>query len=102
KEKLLGGFAGPLIVGEEYPANLSDSINRIQITNKKTNEQYNLSESNYIDLSSYPGELKQKYELDEFTLNLSLILVSDRYALIRTEIDNTSDEHLKLHISITG
>src|SRR5699024_9131265 len=71
-------------------------------TKKKTNEQYNLSDSNYIDLSSYPGELKQKYELDDFTLNLSLIFVSDRSALIRTEIENTSDEPLKLDISWEG
>src|SRR5699024_10891417 len=91
-----------LVVGEEYPANLSDSINRIQITNKKTNEQYKLSESNYIDLSSYPGELKQKYELDDFTLSLSLLFVSDRSALIRTDIEYTSDGSLKLDSSWEG
>ncbi|AIF42982.1 trehalase family glycosidase [Virgibacillus sp. SK37] len=101
-KKLLGGFAGPLIVGEEYPVNLSDSINRIQITNKKTNEQYDLSKSNYIDLSSYPGRLEQKYELSDFTLNLSLIFVSNRSALIRTDIENTSEEPLELNISWKG
>lgn len=101
-KKLLGGFAGPLIVGEEYPVNLSDSINRIQITNKETNEKYDLSKSKYIDLSSYPGRLEQKYELSDFTLNLSLIFVSNRSALIRTDIENTSEEPLELNISWNG
>ncbi|MCG1028881.1 alpha-glucosidase [Virgibacillus halodenitrificans] len=101
-KKLLGGFAGPLIVGEEYPVNLSDSINRIQITNKETNEKYDLSKSKYIDLSSYPGKLEQKYELSDFTLNLSLIFVSNRSALIRTDIENTSEEPLELNISWNG
>ncbi|MFF5400284.1 alpha-glucosidase [Peribacillus butanolivorans] len=101
-KKLLGGFAGPLIVGEEYPVNLSNSINRIQITNKETNEQYDLSKSKYIDLSSYPGRLEQKYELGDITLNLSLIFVSNRSALIRTDIENTDEEPLELDISWKG
>ncbi|MDY0404764.1 hypothetical protein P5G51_004525 [Virgibacillus sp. 179-BFC.A HS] len=101
-KKLLGGFAGPLIVGEEYPVNLSDSINRIQITNKQTKEQYDLSKSKYIDFSSFPGRLEQKYVLDDFTLQLSLIFVSNRSALIRTEIENNSKEPLKLDISWKG
>lgn len=101
-KKLLGGFAGPLIVGEEYPINLSDSINRIQITNKETNEQYDLSESKYINLSSYPGRLEQTYELNDLTLNLSLIFVSNRSALIRTDVENTGEEPLELDISWKG
>lgn len=101
-KKLLGGFAGPLIVGEEYPVNLSNSINRIQITNKETNEQYDLSKSKYIDLSSYPGRLEQKYELGDITLNLSLIFVSNRTALIRTDIENTDEGPLELDISWKG
>ncbi|WP_210617172.1 alpha-glucosidase [Mammaliicoccus lentus] len=101
-KKLLGGFAGPLIVAEEYPVNLSDSINRIKIKNNKTNESYDLSKSNYIDLSSYPGHLEQKYELDDFTLELSLIFVSNRTALIQTNIENTSKKNLELDVSWEG
>ncbi|WP_337969948.1 alpha-glucosidase [Virgibacillus salexigens] len=101
-KKLLGGFAGPLIVSEEYPVNLSDSINRIQITNKETNEQYDLSKSKYIDLSSYPGRLEQKYELGDLTLDITLIFVSNRTALIRTNMVNTDEESLELDISWRG
>ncbi len=101
-KKLLGGFAGPLIIAEEYPVNLSDSIQRIQLTNKETGEQYDLSQSNYIDLSSYPGRLEQIYEMDEFNLHLSLIFVSNRTALISTTIENTGEEPLTLDVSWTG
>src|SRR5699024_12831099 len=89
-KKLLGGFAGPLIVAEEYPVNLSDSINRINIKNNKTNESYDLSKSNYNDLSSYLCHLHQKYDLDNFTLDVSLSFVSNRTALIKTDIHNTT------------
>ncbi|QQP70135.1 alpha-glucosidase [Carnobacterium sp. CS13] len=99
---LLGGFAGPLIVGEEYPINLSDSINSIQLTNKKTNEKYDLSKSEYIDMSYYPGKLVQKYELDDITLNISLIFVSNRSALIQTTIENTGEELVELDVSWKG
>lgn len=101
-KKILGGFAGPLIIAEEYPINLSDSINRIQIINKKTNEQYDLNKSNSLDLSYYPGRLEQKYKLNDFTLHLSLIFVSNRSALIHTEIENTGDKALDLDISWVG
>ncbi|CQR45810.1 Glucosidase YgjK precursor [Paraliobacillus sp. PM-2] len=101
-KNLLGGFAGPLIVGEEYPVNLSASINRIQIVNKETNEQYDLSRSEHIDFSYYPGRLQQSYELGDITLDLSLIFVSNRSALIRTDIKNNSEETVELAISWQG
>lgn len=99
---LLGGFAGPLIVAEEYPVNLSDSINRIQITNKETDETYDLSKGNIIDTFAYPGRLDQTYEIDGIVLNLSLIFVSERSALIRTNIENVSEEAVELDIAWEG
>lgn len=101
-KKLLGGFAGPLIIAEEYPINLSDSINRIQITNKDTKETYDLSRSRYMDLSYYPGRLEQVYDMRGFKLTLSLIYVSNRSVLITTNIENTSEEALNLDISWKG
>ncbi|MGL5328040.1 MAG: hypothetical protein ACRDD7_02145, partial [Peptostreptococcaceae bacterium] len=42
---LYGGFAGPLIVGEEYPVNLTDSISKIKIVNKETKKEYDLTKA---------------------------------------------------------
>lgn len=101
-KELLGGFAGPLIIAEEYPINLSDSTNRIQLTNKKTKETYDLSRSRYMDLSYYPGRLEQIYDMRDFKLTLSLIYVSNRSVLITTSVENTGEEALELDVSWTG
>lgn len=34
-KELLGGFAGPLIIAEEYPVNLAASLNKLTVKNKK-------------------------------------------------------------------
>ena len=36
-QHLYGGFAGPVIIAEEYPANLSDAFNKIVISDKEGN-----------------------------------------------------------------
>ena len=101
-ESLLGGFAGPMIIAEEYPVNLADMINQIVIKNAKSGETYELANSKAIDLKSYPGKLTQTYTLEEFKLSLSLIFVSNRTALIKTEITNISEQALNLNISWRG
>ena len=83
---LLGGFAGPLIIAEEYPVNLSSSLNKLILKNKETGQTYDLSQSSKMDLDYYPGRLEQTYVLEDVTIKLSLIFVSDRTALIQTNI----------------
>lgn len=102
KSELLGGFAGPLIIAEEYPVNLSSSINKLTIKNLDTGRVYDLSKSNHIKFSYYPGRLEQSYELNDINITLSLIFVSNRTALIKTSIENTSDKPVKLAPSWTG
>nr|WP_283692519.1 hypothetical protein [Clostridium perfringens] len=85
---LYGGFVGPLIVGEEYPINLSDTISKITLTNSDTGEVYDLSKAKNIMFDFYPGKLVQTYELDDFNLKLELIFATNRSALIKTEIEN--------------
>ena len=99
---LYGGFAGPLIVGEEYPINLSDTISKIVITNKDTKETYDLSKAEKVDFDFYPGKLVQNYELKDFNLKLELIFATNRSALIKTEIENKSNKDLNLDIEWTG
>ncbi len=101
-KELLGGFAGPLIIAEEYPVNLAASLNKLTVKNKKTGETYDLSQSNRMDLSYYPGRLEQIYELDDLTIHLALIFVSNRTALIQTTLENTGEEPLSLEASWTG
>ena len=98
---LYGGFAGPLIIGEEYPISLTDSISKIIIKNKETNEVYDLKESE-VSFDSYPGKLVQEYKMKDFILNLELIFCSNRTALIRTNIKNINKKSLLLEIKWIG
>ncbi|MFQ6849046.1 MAG: hypothetical protein ACLRSC_08675, partial [Clostridium perfringens] len=99
---LYGGFAGPLIVGEEYPINLSDTISKIVIKNEETNEVYDLSKAPNIMFDFYPGKLVQTYELNDFNLKLELIFATNRSALIKTEIENKKNTDLNLNLEWSG
>ncbi|HAT4308420.1 TPA: LPXTG cell wall anchor domain-containing protein [Clostridium perfringens] len=99
---LYGGFAGPLIVGEEYPINLSDTISKITLTNSDTGEVYDLSKAKNIMFDFYPGKLVQTYELNDFNLKLELIFATNRIALIKTEIENKKNTDLNLNLEWSG
>ncbi|WP_415331382.1 MGH1-like glycoside hydrolase domain-containing protein [Clostridium perfringens] len=99
---LYGGFAGPLIVGEEYPINLSDTISKITLTNSDTGEVYDLSKAKNIMFYFYPGKLVQTYELNDFNLKLELIFATNRSALIKTEIENKKNTDLNLNLEWSG
>lgn len=99
--KLYGGFAGPFYIAEEYAVNLSDSFNKISIENVVTKERYDLAKSE-ATFNYYPGKLEQKYVLKDFTLKLELIFVSNRSALIKSEIINTSGKELNLNLNWIG
>lgn len=98
---LYGGFAGPLIVGEEYPINLTDTISKIKIVNKDTKKEYDLTYAK-VSFDSYSGKLVQKYELEDLNLNLELIFASDRTAIVKTNIENKTNKNLNLDLSWTG
>ena len=103
-QHLYGGFAGPVIIAEEYPANLSDAFNKIVISDKEGNV-YDLSAaltSTATKQTYYPGKLVQTYSIKDIDLMLELIYVSNRTALIRTTITNTSDNNLDLNIQWEG
>lgn len=102
-KNLYGGFAGSVIIAEEYPVNLSDSINKINL------KQVINGETTDIDLAKakvnsvyYPGRLEQTYDLDQLTLKLKLIFATNRTALIETEIVNKTDNDLTLKLSWDG
>ena len=99
---LYGGFAGPLIVGEEYPVNMSNTISKIEISDSVTGDVYDLSKANNIMFDFYPGTLVQTYELEKFNLKLELIFGTNRSALIRTKIVNKTNEELNINIKWKG
>ena len=98
---LYGGFPGPLIIGQEYPINMSDIFSKLTIINSENNTPYDLSTAK-VTFNSYPGKLVETYELQDFTLNLQLIFANDRTALIKTEISNKLSNDLSLNLQWSG
>ena len=97
---IYGGFAGPVIIAEEYPVNLGDTISKITVKNAD-GQAYDLAEAE-VSFDYYPGKLVQTYDLADFKLTLELIFGSNRTALITTKIDNKTDKDLNLNLEWTG
>ncbi len=101
-KSLLGGFSGPVIIAQEYPYNLSDCICKIEIRNINNKQKYKLDKAKDIKVNYYPGKLHQRYELTDLDLDLELVFVSNRSALIKTTIKNNLDIELNLNLAFKG
>lgn len=97
---LYGGFAGPVIIAEEYPVNLSDAISKIVVSGQD-GSVYDLAEAS-VEAVYYPGRLEQSYEFDEFLLKLELIMGTNRSAVIKTSIENKTEGPLELQLKWKG
>ncbi len=96
-----GGFMGPVIIAEEYPANLSNSFSKLTLKNITTGKEYDLSKAK-VSFDYLPGKLVQVYELDDIDLSLELVFATNRSALIKTEITNKSDQDIDFELSWSG
>ena len=95
-----GGFAGPVIVAEEYPVNLSGNFCRMEILDAEGNiYDYAGAECTGI---SYPGRLEQDYIFDDLRVHMSLIFVTDRTALVQTQLTNLTGSDLSVSLKWRG
>lgn len=101
-KNLYGGFAGPVIIAEEYPVNMSDTISKLIIKDSQTNEIYDLTKAEDVSFTYYPGKLVQIYKMKDFDLTLELIFATNRTSLIETKITNKSQKELNLNLEWTG
>ena len=100
EDRLLGGFAGPVIIAEEYPVNLSRTISRIKIVDE-TGKEYQLKVARQKGVS-YPGRLVQHYDMDEIALTLELVFATNRTALICATIENKTQQQKQIHLCWEG
>lgn len=100
-KELYGGFAGPVIIAEEYPVNMSDTISKLSVTNSDTGVVYDLTTAD-VEFNYYPGKMIQTYDLSDFKLTLELIFGSNRSALIETKIENKTNSKLNVDLEWTG
>lgn len=100
-KNLYGGFAGPVIIAEEYPVNLGDTISKVKITNADNGQVYDLTKGE-ISFHYYPGKLVQVYKLADLKLTLELIFVTNRSALVQTKIENNTNINLSINLKWVG
>lgn len=95
-----GGFSGPLTM-KMWGQWLSKSLCQIEITDANSMTAIDLTKAS-AELNYKPGKLEQTLELEALSINLSLIFVSDRTALIQTKITNKDNKTQNLFVGWKG
>ncbi|SHF88182.1 putative isomerase [Mariniphaga anaerophila] len=97
RSEIYGGFIGPrLMTGRRW---ISKSLCRLSLT--VDGKEFSFRQ-NCRELTYYPGRLVQQYANGNLQVDMELIFVSTRTALIQTKIRNTSEKEVKIEASWIG
>ncbi|MCI2282946.1 hypothetical protein L3081_05495 [Colwellia sp. MSW7] len=90
-------FTGPMVIAQEYSLFIAKKLDQVSIEDVISKRKYLFSEAKNERFSKM-GSLIQRYAFDDLTIDLTLIFISNRTALIKTNIFNkaTIDKKLKL------
>jgi len=95
-----GSFIGPLCM-KMHGSWLSKNISLLKIKDLKTNTEIDLSKAK-ISLNYLPGKLEQVLISKNLIINIDLIFISNRSALITTIIKNKAKKEQILEVSWQG
>lgn len=87
---MAGLFAGPMIIAEEMPVFLGRYVDRLTLV-KPGGQRLESTSATNMKTWSTPGQLAQRFQLDEFAITIRLRFVSERTALMETQIQNTAN-----------
>jgi len=96
-----GAFSGPMIIAQEYSLFIADKLEQLSIVDKQNNKKLDFSKAK-PEIYSQPGALIQKYSFQQFNVTLALHFISNRSALISTNIENKTNEPKSLQLSWHG
>lgn len=100
-EESLGGFTGPMVIAQEYGLFIAKNLEQLSIVNQVTGKQLNWTDAKKT-LTSKPGTLIQHYQFKQLSVTLSLHFVTNRTAIIKTLINNKSEQALELALTWQG
>ncbi|ASP48841.1 alpha-glucosidase [Cognaticolwellia beringensis] len=100
-ESAYGAFTGPMIIAQEYSLYIADKLEKLSIVDKNTHKIFNFSKAEK-QVYSMPGELIQQYQFDSLMVRFNLRYISNRTALIKTEIINLSPKNISLTLNWQG
>ena len=78
-------FTGPMVIAQEYSLFIAKKFEQLRIEDAISKRKYLFSEAKSERLSKV-GSLIQRYIFDDLILDLTLVFISDRTALIKTNI----------------
>ena len=95
-----GAFPGPYLVSEGRW--LGKAFIKLYMKDVKSGTVYNLSNAKVMDISYYPGILTQKYLIDNIYVELNLIFISNRTAVVRAQLYCLDNEEHVVQLSWGG
>ncbi len=90
----VGGFVGPFLMTQNNGIWLSDQLLKLGIS--KDGEILDLSNVSNVKLDYLPGRLVQKFYIDGLLVQMQLIFIDSRTALIETELTSNKDCQIEL------
>ncbi len=101
---LLGSFTGPFLMTQDNGVWISPVLSRLEIMDAETGKAIDFPTPEVEEINSYPGRLKQVFltKNPELRIATELIFVTNRTALTRVSVENTSsnaDVQLRLRWS---
>ena len=100
----LGAFSGPLIMAQEYSLFIAEKLEQLNISINEMGEDtraLDFSTAKHTQHAS-PGVLYQRYDFKELSVKLTLRYVTNRTALVETQIINNTKKSLILQLSWQG
>lgn len=94
-------FTGPMIIAQEYSVFIARKLEQLRVEDITTKRKYLFSQA-VTKRYSAPGSLIQHYTFDDLTVELKLIFVTSRSALISTSIVNKTAFAKKLKLTWQG
>jgi len=95
-----GSFIGPLVM-KMYGQWPSKALSQLKIKNVETNNFIDLSKAK-AEFKYLPGKLQQNLIIQDLSIQMDLIFVSNRTSLIRTKIKNNGEKDISLIIGEKG
>jgi len=101
KKSAYGAFTGPMIIAQEYSLFIAEKLEQLTIVDKRTNDIFDFSKAKK-EIYSMPGGLIQQYQFESLIVHFNLRYISNRTAMIKTEITNLSNKRRNLLLKWQG
>ncbi|MDO5737504.1 MAG: alpha-glucosidase [Propionibacteriaceae bacterium] len=95
-----GGFTGPMVISEEYSLFFAHELDKLSITSGGQSVDFSNAKSEQI--YEIPGALVQRFEFEQFGLELDLRFADSRTAIIRTRLVNHTGSENPLELTWEG